>query len=224
MAQNHMNYAKARQAMVDSQIHPMGVVSDDILDAFLQVPREQFVPDALKNVCYCDEDIKVAPGRYLMEPSVFSRMLQEAHISKDDVVLTIGSGIGYNAAVLSYLCSTVVALEEDEEMVATAQEQWDRLGYTNIAAISGKLGQGAPAYAPYDIILFNGAVSKVPEQIRKQLTVGGKLLVITRENAHAVGKAMLIQRTDDNNFSSRQLFDTGTPYLNGFMPDNEFVF
>lgn len=219
-----MDYKAAREAMVDSQIHPMGVSSDRILDAFLSVPREEFVPEGLKDVCYCDEDIQVAPGRYIMEPSVFARLIQEAKISSEDAVLTIGSGIGYNAAVLAHLCSTVVALEEQEELVKTAQESWNTLDLANIAAISGKLSEGAPKYAPYDAIIFNGAISKLPEGIEQSLKVDGKILAIIRENGFGLAQATLFEKNSENSMCSRVLFEAGTPYLSGFAPNKEFVF
>ncbi len=219
-----MDYKAARQAMVDSQIHPMGVSSDAILDAFLNIPREAFVPESLKDICYCDEDIKVGAGRYLMEPSVFGRLLQEGKIDKNDAVLTIGSGIGYNAAVLSHLCSTVVALEENDDFVSAAQASWDKLGLTNIAAISGKLENGAPKYAPYDIIIFNGAITALPIKIGDQIKEGGRILAIIRDGTLGLAQATLFEKTQNNLLSKRVLFEAGTPYLQGFAPTKEFVF
>ncbi|MEM7618140.1 MAG: protein-L-isoaspartate O-methyltransferase [Pseudomonadota bacterium] len=219
-----MDYKAAREAMVDSQIHPMGVSSERILNAFLNVPREEFVPDALKDVCYCDEDIQVAPGRYLMEPSVFARLIQEAKISPEDAVLTIGSGIGYNAAILAHLCGTVVALEDQEELVKTAQESWNTLDIANIAAISGELIKGAPKYAPYDAIIFNGAISELPAEIAQDLKVGGKILAIIRKKGLGLAQATLFEKNGEESLSSRLLFEAGTPYLSGFAPSKEFVF
>ncbi len=219
-----MDFIKARQSMVDSQIHPMGVTSEFILNAFLTVPREEFVSPALKSVCYCDEDIKVAPGRYLMEPSVFARLIQEGNLSITDAVLTIGSDIGYNAAILSQLCGTVVALEEQEDLIQTAQASWDKLGYSNIAAISGKLSEGAPKYAPYDVIIFNGSIAKLPDGMSDQIKEGGRILTIIRTNTLGLAKAVIYQKNNDGRLSSRTLFEAGTPYLNGFSPEKEFIF
>lgn len=219
-----IDFAKARQAMVDSQIHPMGVTSDKILNIFSIVPREEFVPEALKGVCYCDEDIKVAPNRYLMEPSVFARLLEKAKIDENDAVLTIGSGIGYNAAILSHLCGTVVALEEEGALTDAAQEVWNKLDYTNIAAIAGKLSEGAPKYAPYDMIIFNGALSEIPQAIKEQVKVGGKIVAIIRANPMSLAKAQIFHHVKEGQFNEETLFESGTPYLNGFAPEKEFVF
>ncbi len=210
--------------MVDSQIHPMGVTSDAILNAFLEVPREEFVPDTLKSVCYCDEDVKVASGRYLMEPSVFARLIEEGSVSIDDAVLTIGSGIGYNAAILSKLCSTVVALEEKEDLVEVAQSSWDKLGYSNIAAITGTLSDGALQYAPYDVIIFNGSIAKLPDTIIDQIKEGGRILAIIRTSTLDLADAIVFRKNKDGSLSKRILFEAGTPYLNGFSPEKEFIF
>jgi protein-L-isoaspartate(D-aspartate) O-methyltransferase len=223
MGQNK-EYAIARQAMVDSQIHPMGVTSEPLLSAFNTVPREEFVPEDRCGICHCDEDIEIGGGRYLMEPSVFARMVQACKPTMDDVALTIGSGIGYNAAILSYLVSTVVALEEDQEFVVQAQASWDKLSYCNIAGIQGELALGAPKNAPYDLIIINGAVAEIPESIKAQLSAGGRLVALVKKSGQNVAKATLVKQTKDNVFEEHVLFDAGTPYLKGFEPKKEFVF
>lgn len=221
---NMRQYNAAREAMIDSQIHPMGVVSEAILEAFANVPREQFVPEEMRGICYCDEDIEIGGGRYLMEPSVFARLLEHADVTSDQVALTIGSGAGYNAAILSLLLSTVVALESEEIFIQQAQSLWDGHSYCNIAGVSGDLCEGAPDSAPYDLIFFNGAVAHVPENIKAQLKVGGNLYAIVKKDGQTIAKATEIKRVQEDVFSERVLFDCGTPYLQGFEPKKEFVF
>jgi len=221
---NIRKFEKARQAMIDSQIHPMGVVSPWVLNAFDTVPREQFVPEEMQGICYCDEDLEIGGGRYLMEPSVFARLLEHADLQKDQVALTIGSGAGYSAAILSLLVSTVVAVESEEIFVQQAQSVWDKHSYCNIAGVSGALEVGAPDSAPYDTILFNGAVAQVPESIKSQLKVGGSLFALIKKAGQSVAKATEIKRISDNDYSDHVLFDSGTPYLQGFEPKKEFVF
>lgn len=217
-------FAQARQSMIESQIHPMGVVSEALLAAFASVPREAFVPEEQQGICYCDEDIEITKNRYLMEPSVLARLIQAAEPKKEDVVLTIGSGIGYNAAILSYLVSTVVALEENQDLIETAQESWDELECCTIACIQGKLNKGAPEHAPYDLIMINGAVCKIPEDIKQQLSIGGRLVALVKPAGQKVAKATLVEHIKEGVFSERVLFDAGTPYLSGFEPKKEFVF
>ncbi|MEM6811832.1 MAG: protein-L-isoaspartate O-methyltransferase [Pseudomonadota bacterium] len=221
---SEMDYQKARQSMVDSQIHPMGVVSETILHAFETVPREEFVPEEFKQICYLDEDIEVAKKRFILEPSVLSRLLEEAKIQNDDAVLTIGSGAGYSAAILSFLCKTVVALENNEDFLSSAQCAWDKLGYSNIASIAGPLEQGAEKYAPYDVILFNGAIAQIPKTFISQLKIGGRILAVIRKDNINIAKATIFEKTSDETLASRILFDAGTPFLDGFEPEKEFIF
>jgi protein-L-isoaspartate(D-aspartate) O-methyltransferase len=223
MEQNK-EYAIARQAMINSQIHPMGVVSESLLAAFDTVPREEFVPNDKRGICHCDEDVEIMPGRYLMEPSVFARMVQACKPTADDVALSLGSGVGYNAAILSQLVSTVVALEEDQSLIKQAQASWDKFMYCNIVAVTGELALGAPKNAPYDLIIINGAVAEIPEGIKAQLSVGGRLVALVKKAGQSVAKATLIEQTHDDVFEEQILFDAGTPYLKGFEPKKEFIF
>lgn len=217
-------FEQARQCMIESQIHPMGVVSEAVLEAFSLVPREEFVPEETRGVCYCDEDIEIAPGRYLMEPSVLARIIQAVNPQEEEAVLTIGSGIGYHAAILSHLVSTVVALEENELLFAQAQGSWDKLGYCNIAAIKGPPARGVPETAPYDCIIINGAVSHIPDEIKEQLAIGGRLTAVVKTPGQKMGQAVLIEHVKEGLFAESVLFDAGTPYLHGFEPKKEFVF
>lgn len=217
-------YQKARTAMIDSQIHPMGVVSEVILSAFHKVPREKFTPPEMQGICYCDEDIAIGGGRFLMEPSVLARLLEYANLDKDSVVLTIGSGAGYTAAILSLLVSTVVALENEDIFVQQAQSVWDKLGYCNIVGVSAPLTSGVPKSAPYDYIFFNGAVCDVPQGIKDQLKVGGSLYALIKKAGQTIAKATEIKHIHKGAFSECVLFDAGTPYLIGFEPKKEFVF
>ncbi len=217
-------YKQARQAMIESQIHPMGVVSESILEAFDIVPREAFVPDDKKGVCYCDEDIEISDGRYLMEPAVLGRIIQYAQPKSDDVALTIGSGAGYSAALLSKLVSTVVALDEERDMLDQAQVQWNEQSCSNVVAVIGPLSEGAPKNAPYDLIIFNGAVAEIPKAIKEQMSLGGRMIALVKPAEQRVVKATLIEHIKEGVFSERVLFDAGTPYLKGFEPKKEFVF
>ena len=217
-------FSEARQSMIESQIHPMGVVSDALLEAFAHTPREEFVPEDKRGISYCDEDIEMAEGCYLMEPSVLARLIQATKPQNEDVVLTIGSGVGYTAAVFSKLVSTIVALEGSQELLDHAQASWDKLGYSNIAGVHGDLTQGAGESAPYDIIILNGAVAEIPAKIKEQLSVGGRLIALVKPAEQTIAKATLVQHIKEGVFSDTVLFDAGTPYLRGFEPKKEFVF
>ena len=219
------NFQQMRENMVNSQIEPMGVVSEKVLNAFSTVPREAFVPSDLQNIAYCDEDIEIHKGRYLVEPSIIARLLDSANLKSDDIALTIGSGAGYSAALLSKMVSTVVSLEEDEELLKHSQDVWDKYGFCNIVGLSGPLNEGAPDHAPYSLIIINGCVSSIPDSIKSQLSSdGGRILAVVQPKGQEIGRATIVECDNNNVCTSRVLFDASTPYLSGFEPKDTFEF
>ncbi len=224
MRKQEKTFLQARINMVDSQIHPMGVNDEVILKSFETVPREAYVPEFQRGIAYCDEDIEVAPGRYLMEASIIARLYQAAEVQEEDVALVIGSTLGYAAAVLSYLVMTVVALEQDLALTKQAQKSWDEHSNANIAGITGVMAMGHEECKPYDVIFINGAVAYVPDNIREQLAVGGRLITLIKDAGQSVAKAVLITRVSEDDYHTEELFEAGTPYLMGFEPVPEFKF
>mgnify|MGYP001268445217 CR=1 FL=1 len=218
-----MDFAAARRNMIDCQILPNKVTDDRVIDAMAEMPREAFVPAEKRSIAYVDEALSVGGGRYLMEPMVTARLLQSARIGADDVVLCIGCGTGYSAALLSKLANTVVVVESDKAMAKQAQETLSALGIDTVAVIDGKMANGYPKQAPYDVIFFDGAVPRIPEKIEKQLADGGRLVVVCSEGDTALGSAVLAVRYGDT-VSRRDLFDAGTPDLPGFELEEAFTF
>jgi protein-L-isoaspartate(D-aspartate) O-methyltransferase len=218
------NFAAARLAMVDGQLRPNKVTDMAVIQAFLDVPRERFVPDALRGAAYIDEDIPVGGGRYLMEPMVFARMLQIATIRPGDVVLEVGAGTGYGTAILAKLTDRVVSVESNRLLAAQAREALASLGLDRAATvIDGPMERGYPERGPYDAIVFSGAVAEIPEAIIAQLADGGRLLAVVKEGGVGMGKALLLMRADGV-VSRRVAFDAATPLLPGFAPQPSFVF
>jgi protein-L-isoaspartate(D-aspartate) O-methyltransferase len=215
------DFATARRQMVDCQLLPNRVTNPRLIEAMGAVPRETFLPRSLRGVAYVDEDLQVAPGRYVMEPMVFGRLLQEANIRKTDAVLDIGCATGYSAAVLARVASVVVAVEEDEETAARATEYLSQAAVENAAVITGPLNEGYPAQAPYDVIVLEGSVEEVPERILDQLGEGGRLVTVIA--GRGFGKAVLYTRIEGV-VGHRELFDAGVPPLPGFVRETGFVF
>lgn len=215
------DFASARLNMVNSQVLTNKVTDERLADALLQVPREDFVPKAMRSVAYVDEDIPVAPDRYLMEPMVFGRMLEIVDIEADDLVLDIACGTGYSTAVLARLASSVVALESDEELAAKTDARLTGLAVDNAAVITGELTEGCASQAPFDVIFVNGAVEYVPDSWREQLADGGRMIVVERSGM--VGQAVLYVRAGDI-VSPRPVFDANLPLLPGLTKAREFSF
>ena len=132
-----LDFDTARRTMVDCQIRTNDVTNPELLDALFEVPRERFVPQARVELAYIDEDIEVAPGRYVMEPAPLAKLLQAANVDPGDVVLDIGCATGYTTAILSRLASMVIAVESDAALAARAAETLNELDYDNTVVIKG---------------------------------------------------------------------------------------
>lgn len=217
-----VDFSTARLNMVESQIRTNKVTDPRILDALEAIPREAYVPEERRGICYVDEDLAIGGGRYLMEPMVLARLLQEARIGSQDVVLDVGCTTGYSCAVLARLAATVVGVECDAALAEEANRILSAQGIDNAVVIQDPLGDGYPKQAPYNVIVLEGAVVKVPETIRNQLADGGRLVAVIREG-EGMGRATLMQRSGEV-VSSRILFDAATPYLPGFEREERFVF
>lgn len=216
-----MDFELAREMMIDGQLKPNQVNDPRVLDAFRAVPRELFVPAALKGVAYIDEDMEVAPGRYLLEPMVLARMIQAANPGPRDVALDIACGTGYSAALLAQLAGAVVAVEEDQELVDRATGTLLDLRYDSVVVVKSPLTQGWAEQAPYDVIVINGMVEDVPQALLDQLNENGRLVAV--ENMRGVGKAMLYIK-EGGIIGRRELFDAASPLLPGFVKPRGFVF
>jgi protein-L-isoaspartate(D-aspartate) O-methyltransferase len=215
-------FGAARAHMIESQLRPNKVMDGRVLGAFAEIRREFFVPEHLRAVAYIDEDLPIGGGRYLMEPMVVARLLQAAMIERTNTVLIIGAGKGYEAAVAAMLARSVIALEENPELARRARAALVDHSIASVSVVEGPLSQGYRPRAPYDVILFCGAVVEVPSEIDSQLAEGGRLLA-TVKSASGIGRATLRTRTGGV-LAQRVLFDAATPLLPGFSPKPAFVF
>jgi protein-L-isoaspartate(D-aspartate) O-methyltransferase len=217
-------FADARQNMVDSQLRPTRVTDAKILAAMAELPRERFVPKSKQGIAYVDEDIEVAPGRFLMEPVVVARLMQALELTPDTTVLNIGCATGYDAALLGRVAGLVVAVESDAGLAALASEAINDLAVDNVAVVEAPATDGYPAQAPYDAIFISGAVDEVPSSISGQLAPDGRLAVVIGGSEPGIlGRAHLYVRSG-NTVSSRPLFDAGTRMLPDFVREESFVF
>jgi protein-L-isoaspartate(D-aspartate) O-methyltransferase len=216
-----MDYAAARRNMVESQLRPNKVTDPVLLAALAAVPRELFVPEPLRGVAYVDEDIPLGRGRFLMEPMILGRLLELGAVRPADVALVVGAGLGYAAAVLARVAGRVVALESDHDFAQQAAQTLQSLGIANMAVVEGPLAEGAPRQAPFDVVLFDGAIDRVPAVILDQLAEGGRLATVIR--TAGIGRATLMTR-QAGILASRVAFDAAVPRLPGFEPAPAFVF
>ena len=217
-----MDFAAARENMIEGQLRPNRVTDEQILSAMGTVPRERFLPNGKRAVAYVDEDIGLGQGRFLMEPIVLARLIQAAGVGPDDLVLDIGCGTGYSAAILALLANTVIALECDERLARQATEILAERGHSNVVVIEGGLEKGCPDQGPFDVILIDGAVAAIPPAITDLLADGGRLVTVVRDET-GLGRATLMARRGEV-LAQRILFDAAVPLLPGFEPKVGFVF
>lgn len=217
------DFALARRNMVDGQLRPNRVNNAALLAAIGELPRERFLPDGLKSVAYADDDVPLGSGRFMMEPMVLARLIQSLQPQPEDKALVSASGRGYGAAILARLVGSVVAVENNADLAASAQQTLRDLGVSNIQLVAGQPDQGAAASAPYDVILIEGAVQEVPRAIADQLAEGGRLATVLADPSGALGVAQLFVKQGGVT-SGRPLFDAGTPLLPGFTPPPRFTF
>jgi protein-L-isoaspartate(D-aspartate) O-methyltransferase len=216
-----MDYAVARQHMVDSQVRTNKVTDERLIEAIRTLPRERFVPDRARARAYLDNDVEIAQGRYLMEAMVTARLIQAAAVKPEDVALVVGAGTGYAAALLSRLANTVVALEPEAQLAQRAGGVFSELSIDNAIVFEGPLNAGCPKHTPYNVIYLDGAVEQLPTALTGQLADGGRLVGVLLEQG--VGRASLWIKSGSA-VSRRVLFDANVALLPGFATPPRFVF
>jgi protein-L-isoaspartate(D-aspartate) O-methyltransferase len=213
--------AMARRMMVDGQIRTADVTDLDLIAAMAAVPRELFVPPALAEQAYMDNDIPLGGGRALLKPMVLAKLIQAARIGDGDHVLDVGCGTGYSSAVLARIAGSVVALEQDATLAQQARVALAAAGAAQVVVTTGALTAGFAAAAPYDVILLNGATEIVPELLGKQLKPNGRLACVL--GRIPTGKATIF-REIEGQLVGRPIFDASAAVLPGFVATPAFVF
>lgn len=215
-------YDAARIKMIESQLRPNKVTDERLIDAFARIRRELFVPERLRGVAYLDDDLPLGGGRYLITPMVAARLLQAAMVEPKDTALVIGAGVGYEAALLALLARSVVALEKNAELARIGRSAMVDHRIAAVSYVEAPMCLGHRQRAPYDVILFGGAIAAIPAEINGQLAEGGRLAVVLRPHP-CVGRAALITRAGEV-LAQRVMFDAATPLLPGFVAKPAFAF
>lgn len=216
------DFAEARNRMVDGQVRPNRISDPRILAAMRDIPREQFLPPALRPVAYIDEDIQLGGGRVLMEPLVIARLVQLLAPVEGERALVVAAGVGYGSALVAACGIRVIALEEDPRLRALAEAALDAIA-PSVRLVSGPLATGWPGGAPYDMILLEGAVRQIPPILGQQLRADGGRLTTVRIEPDTVGQIVLAEPTPAG-FSARPMFDCATPLIPSLLPKPGFVF
>ena len=213
--------AVRRRMMVDNQIRPSDVTKFPIIEAFLTIKREYFVPTESRDTAYVGEHINFGKDRVILDSRTLAKMLDAVDVTDSELVLDIGSGYGYSAAIIAHLAEAVVALESDEEPTSEMQNALIDHGIDNVIVERGPLFDGAASHAPYDVIFIQGGIELVPEEILSQLKDGGRIVAIFMEGSLGIVK---IGYKLHNEVNWRFAFNAGAPVLDGFKKLMSFTF
>jgi protein-L-isoaspartate(D-aspartate) O-methyltransferase len=198
------DFASLREAMVARQIAARGLTGAALLAAMREVPREAFVSEALAAEAYDDSPLPIEAGQTISQPYIVALMIEAAAIAPGGRVLEIGAGSGYAAAVIGRIADQVIAIERHAELAALATARMERLGYDNVAIIQGDGSAGWPEGAPYDAILAAASGSHVPAALKRQLAIGGKLVMPVGEPG-AVQNLVKVTRLAEDDYREEDL-------------------
>jgi len=217
-----MNVELARFNMIEQQIRPWNVLDPAVLSLLAVVRREDFVPSAYRALAFVDCEVPLPEGQCMLAPKVEARLLQEAAVQRHERVLEIGTGSGFMAALLAHRARAVLTLELYASLATMATASLRRAGIDNCQVRTQDGVHGAPADAPFDVIMLSGSVSAVPQALLEQLAPAGRLIAIVGEEP--MMRAVRVQRLEPARFETRDLFDTVAPRLRGFDEPSRFHF
>lgn len=217
-------FAQARNHMVDGQVRPNKVTDARIIEAMRRLPRERFLPPELAGLAYVDEDVKLGAGRALIEPMVIARLVQLARVRPGDRALVVGAGTGYGAALVSACGADVVALEQDERLLAIARAVLPGAA-PRVRIVEGPLAAGLAEGAPWDVVLIEGAVQSLPPGMAAQLRAdGGRLVTVLARSSGAGQGVLALSGRAGGELRPQAEFDCATPLLAPLLAAREFRF
>ena len=212
--------AARRRMMVDNQIRPSDVTKFPIIEAFLSVKREYFVPTENRDTAYVGEHIQIGNDRVILDPRTLAKMLEAVDVTDSELVLDIGAGYGYSSAIIAYLAEAVVALESEDRPANEMQNALIENGIDNVIVEQGPLLDGAASHAPYDVIFVQGGVEFIPEQIVSQLKEGGRMVALFMEGT--LGSVKIGYKLKGR-LNWRFAFNAGAPVCSDFEKEKTFI-
>ena len=197
------DFEKARKEMVEKQIASRGVTDSRVLDAVRRVPREEFIDSNLREFAYQDHPLPIAEDQTISQPYIVALMAEKLNLKTDARVLEIGTGSGYAAAILAELAKQVYTVERFKKLAESSRERLKRLGYTNVTVVHADGTRGLAEQAPFDAIVVAAGGPQVPESLRQQLKIGGRLLIPVGEME--TQRLLLVERTGPDTFEESSL-------------------
>lgn len=197
-------YQRQREAMVENQIKKRGITDEKILNAMKNVPRHQFMPAGARDSAYQDRPVPIGHGQTISQPYIVARMIDQLELRGGEKILEIGTGMGYQTAVLAEIGSEVYSVERIPELKKRAEQIYERLGIENARLKTGDGTKGWPEHAPFDRIIVAAAAEMVPEMLKEQLASGG--IMIIPVGRHQFGQQLYrIRRNSEHSFTTDPL-------------------
>jgi protein-L-isoaspartate(D-aspartate) O-methyltransferase len=192
----------------------------EVMAAIAKVPREEFVPESLKSSAYENTPLPIGNGQTISQPYIVALMTDLLCPDKNDVILEVGTGSGYQAAVLSQLVKKVYSIEIVQSLAATAAQFLKKLGYLNVEVLLGDASRGLQKQAPFDGIIVTAAAGRIPLALKEQLKPGGRL-VIPVGRPHMTQDLLLIQKDKQGGFTSQNILPVAfVPFTGELSSDN----
>ncbi len=201
---SQQNYLSRREIMVEEQIKSRGITDTAVLNAMLNVPRHLFVPDDLQAMAYEDHPLEIGEGQTISQPYIVAYMTEKLKLKPTDRVLEIGTGSGYQAAILAYIVDSVYTIEIIPELALMAKENLEKANIVNVKVKCGDGYNGWPEHAPFDAIIVTAAPENVPRPLLDQLAEGGRL-IIPEGSRHYTQYLMLYEKKNNKIRSKRLL-------------------
>jgi protein-L-isoaspartate(D-aspartate) O-methyltransferase len=218
----NIDYKQARFNMVEQQVRPWNVLDFTVLDILNQVPREDFVPEAYRNLAYSDIAIPIGHDEEMLHPKYQGRILQELQIKPTDIALEVGTGTGYLTALMAKMAEHVYSVDIEPDFLKTAALNLSKQNIINVTLEEGDASRGWTDHGPYDVIAVTGSIDEVYDELKANLKVGGRLFAIVGESPTM--EAMLYTRTGENTWEEVAIFETDIARLQNATKPQEFEF
>ncbi len=217
-----MNIEKARFNMIEQHVRPWKVFNDDLLGAMSTLPREQFVAEPQRGLCYADIPLPLGHQQSMLTPREIARLIQALELTTNDKVLEIGTGSGYSAAILSKLAKQVISVDIIGDFIKPAQKILRQLAIDNVIVEEGDACDGWMAHAPYDAILITAGQPELPDNLKRNLNKNGRVVCIIENNG---GQSAALAQLDDNDqWQYEHLFPVNVGKMINAETTNQFVF
>ena len=207
--------------MIDGQIRPINGISKEVISAFSSVNRADFVPDNLILRSFTEKNLKLSSDRYFLRPNLIGEIINHVLPQSNETVLVLPAATGYLSAIISNLAETVIAIEEEDNLISIAEKGMNKSGINNVVILKKKINENCLDQGPFDAIIIEGAIDFLPDQFLEQLGNNGRLFAMINEEE--VTNAMLFIK-NENSINSRFLFSCDAPKLNFFNKKNSFSF